>query len=183
MARQRKVPQKRAVKDRYPAIRLAAAKRTKADLVDLLVQIARDYPEICPDLEAELNVAKPIDLWLNDMESAICKATDFDDHYLNRNFDYDSIAYQEIERGFKELIKLGYLDEVKELAYRLMESGSYQVECSDEGMMTDEIEACLKPVIRAVAMEDPAEAKLWAGKMMAADRVGFICDKELAELR
>ena len=63
-----------------------------------------------------------------------------------------------------------------------MESGSYQVECIDEGMMPDEIEVCLRPVIRAVAKADPDEAKLWCGKMMAADRVGFICDQELARV-
>jgi len=49
--------------------------------------------------------------------------------------------------------------------------------------MTDEISQCLKPVIRAVKVAGGDEAARWAGDMLAADRVGFICDEELAELR
>ncbi len=48
--------------------------------------------------------------------------------------------------------------------------------------MSDEIEACLKPVIRAVKAGDASAAKSWATKMVAADRVGCICDKELGVL-
>jgi hypothetical protein len=49
--------------------------------------------------------------------------------------------------------------------------------------MTDEIRQCLKPVIRAVQAAGGDEAVKLAGDMQTADRVGFICDKELAELR
>ena len=64
-----------------------------------------------------------------------------------------------------------------------MKDGSYQVESSDEGLMTDEISDCLKPVIRAVKAVGGDEAAKWAIDMQIADRVGFICDDELAELR
>lgn len=63
-----------------------------------------------------------------------------------------------------------------------MKDGSYQVECSDEGLMTDEISDCLKPVIRAVKAAGGGAAK-WASDMQRADRIGCICDTELAELR
>ena len=66
---------------------------------------------------------------------------------------------------------------------KLMKDGSYQVECSDEGLMTDDIRQCLKPVIQAVKAAGGIEAAKWAGAMRNADRVRFICDKELAELR
>lgn len=49
--------------------------------------------------------------------------------------------------------------------------------------MTDDISECLKPVIQAVKAAGGGEAVQWAGEMQQADRVGFICDKELAELR
>jgi hypothetical protein len=49
--------------------------------------------------------------------------------------------------------------------------------------MTDDISDCLKPVIRAVKAAGGDEAIKWASDMQIADRVGFICDKELAELR
>ena len=64
-----------------------------------------------------------------------------------------------------------------------MKDGSYQVECSDEGLMNYEICQCLKPVIQAVKAAGGVEAAKWAGDMQKADRVGFICDKELAKLR
>jgi hypothetical protein len=64
-----------------------------------------------------------------------------------------------------------------------MKDGSYQVESSDEGLMTDEISDCLKPVIRAVKVDGGAEAAKWAFEMQIADRVGFIWDDELAKLR
>ena len=63
-----------------------------------------------------------------------------------------------------------------------MKDGSYQVECSDEGLMTDDISACLQPVIDAVKAAGDDAAK-WAFEMQIADRVGFICDKEFAQLR
>ena len=49
--------------------------------------------------------------------------------------------------------------------------------------MTDEISDCLKPVIRAVKAVGGDEAAKWALEMQNADRVGFICDDELAGLR
>ena len=64
-----------------------------------------------------------------------------------------------------------------------MKDGSYQVECSDEGLMTDDISECLKSVIHAVRAAGGEEAATWASDVHTADRVGFICDKELARLR
>ena len=50
-------------------------------------------------------------------------------------------------------------------------------------LMTDEISDCLKPVIRAVKAVGGDQAAKWAFEMQIADRVGFICDDELAEMR
>ena len=64
-----------------------------------------------------------------------------------------------------------------------MKAGGYHVESSDEGLMTDEISDRLRPVIRDVKAVGGDEAAKWAFEMQIADRVGFICDDELAELR
>lgn len=40
-----------------------------------------------------------------------------------------------------------------------------------------------KPVILAIKAVGGDEARKWAGEMQAADRMGFICDQELAALR
>lgn len=178
----RKPPRKRPTTDRFPLIEKALKKRTKADLVKLFVKLAKGNAELSRTLEAELDVRKPVDLLVADIESAICLATDFDDRDVNHNFDYDYDAYVDVEKGFKKLIKLGHLEVLASLALRLMKDGSRQVECSDEGMMTDDIEACLKPVIRAVKTKQAGGVSEWAIEMLMADRVGFICENELKRL-
>jgi len=66
-----------------------------------------------------------------------------------------------------------------------MKEGSRQVEMSDEGLMTDDIEECLMVVIKALRKSNlPTDkALVWCSKMLDADRVKFICDRELASLR
>lgn len=90
----------------------------------------------------------------------------------NHNFDVDWQAYEDVKQGLVKLIELGQLDNVKSHALDLMKRGTHQVECSDEGLMSDDLEACLKSVIRAVQAADAAQAKSWATAMIAADRVG-----------
>ena len=43
-----------------------------------------------------------------------------------------------------------------ELSLELMKQGSYQVEMSDEGLMTEDIEDCLNVVLKALEEERPA---------------------------
>ena len=72
-----------------------------------------------------------------------------------------------------------------ELSLELMKQGSYQVEMSDEGMMTDDIEECLAVVVQPLKKCDlsPSEVLGWCAAMTKSDRVGFIYDQELADLR
>lgn len=74
---------------------------------------------------------------------AIADATDFDEREINRNFDYDSEAYNEVKRNLASLIASGNLPEAMTLSLELMKQASLQVEMSDEGLMTDDIEDCL----------------------------------------
>ena len=50
--------------------------------------------------------------------------------------------------------------------------------------MTDDIAECLQVVINAVRNSDlsPADVATWCAEMTQRDRVGFICDGELAAL-
>jgi hypothetical protein len=61
------------------------------------------------------------------------------------------------------------------LALELMKHGSYQVEMSDEGLMTQDIEDCLDVVLKALEKCDPpaAEVIAWCSAMFDTDRVGF----------
>lgn len=178
-----KKPRKLAKSDRFPLIESELHKRTKAELIALVLVIAREHAVVARELEDRLAIEKPLDLLIADVSSAIDLATDFDERMMNHNFDVDWQAYADVQKGLALLVELNHLADAKSLALQLMKDGSYQVECSDEGLMTDEISECLQPVIRAVEAAGGDEAAKWAADMQAADRVGFICDKELAELR
>jgi hypothetical protein len=66
-----------------------------------------------------------------------------------------------------------------------MKQGSYQVEMSDEGLMTQDIEGCLDAVVKALEKCDlPAtEVIAWCSAMLDEDRVGFIARESLQALR
>jgi hypothetical protein len=163
-------------------IRFSLSKCKKADLVQFLVEFANQHLEVRRELESRLNVEKPVSLVVHDIELAIALATDFDERRMNYNFDYDGESYEAVEKGLKNLVQQDELEEAKRLSIELMKRGSHQVACSDEGLMSYEIEDCLKPVIKAVKRADGEQARRWAAEMLRADEGGFICDVELGEL-
>jgi hypothetical protein len=116
---------------------------------------------------------------------AIADATDFDERDINRNFSYDYEAHEGVQRNLSRLIDLGELRLAMELLLELMKQGSHQVEMSDEGLMTQDIEECLRAVIPALKKCDlpPGEVVAWCAGMIESDRVGFICDRDLGALR
>ena len=116
---------------------------------------------------------------------AIADATDFDERDINRNFSYDYAAYEAVKRNLSRLVGQGQLRLAMELSLELMDQGSYQVEMSDEGLMTDEIEACFAAVLEALQKCDlpVADVIAWCAEMIKSDRVGFICDLELRALQ
>jgi hypothetical protein len=66
-----------------------------------------------------------------------------------------------------------------------MDRGSYQVEASDEGLMTDDIENRLSSVLDSLHRCDlpTADVRAWCTDMINADHVGFLCNQELRALR
>jgi hypothetical protein len=54
------------------------------------------------------------------------------------------------------------------------------MESSDEDLMQDDIESCLKPVISAAGTSTAADQ--WAQRMLERDRTGCLCVRELSEL-
>ncbi|MCP4981398.1 MAG: hypothetical protein GY935_12985, partial [Gammaproteobacteria bacterium] len=128
----------------------ALAKHKKAELIDVIVEFARDDQGIMRQLESQFGVEAPPKELVGVTRQAIVDATDFDEREINYNFDYDFQAYSTVTRNFDRLIELGHLREAMELSLELMKQGSYQAEMSDEGMMTDDIEECLQVVIKAL---------------------------------
>jgi len=167
-------------------LRKALAKRTKAELIDILMEAVVENRDLFRHLAERIDLeAPPLRELVATTRQAIADATDFEERDGNRNFDYDDQAYREVKRNFSRLIELGELPSAMELSLELMKQGSYQVEMSDEGLMTQDIEECLAEVIPALMKCDlPArEVIAWCTEMLNRDRVGFICQRELETLR
>jgi hypothetical protein len=160
-------------------------RRKKTELVEVLLELAQADREILRQLTARFNVAVTPDELVNATRLAIVDATDFDDRSSNQNFDFDCEAYREVKRNLGRLIASGQLRPAMQLALELMKQGSQQVEMSDEGLMTDDIENCLSGVFRALRKGDlPAtEVLTWCSAMLANDRVGVIATDSLQSLQ
>jgi uncharacterized Zn finger protein len=166
-------------------LRKALSKRTKAQLLEVLVELAREDRNVLRRLAERIDLeASPQELAAATRQ-AIVDATDFDERDVNRNFDYDYQAYGEVKRNLGRLIDLGELRLAMELSLELMKQGSYQVEMSDEGLMTQDIEECLAVVTQALQKCDlpPGEVIAWCEEMAKRDRVGFIFERELGSIR
>jgi len=160
------------------------SKQTKAVLIDELVELIEDDRRLARQLALRFQVESPPEALVQETRQAIAEATEYDERQINYNFDYDYAAYQTVEKNLGKLVKAGDLSSTMDLALELMKSGSEQVEMSDEGLMTDDIEDCLRVVIKELKSSSlPVEAKTaWAKNMQRADRTGCICDEELGAL-
>ena len=166
-------------------LRKLLAKQTKAVLLDLVMDRARKDRKHLQALEAQFHIEPPPEELYESTRRAIADATDFDEGQMNYNFDYDCQAYQTVQKNLKRLVAQGCFNEAMELSLDLMSQGSYQVEMSDEGMMTGDIEDCLQVVVKALKKSDlPAKKVLdWCTAMVKKDRVGFIGEDQLKALR
>ncbi len=184
------MPKRRPKKIIYKAdvterLRKALSKRTKRELIETLVELARDDHGILRQLDARFEPEASLQELVGLTRQAIADATDFDEREINYNFDYDYAAYEEVKRNLGRLIDLGQLRLAMELSQELMDQGSHQVEMSAEGLMTDDVEECLQVIVKALQKSDlpPAEIVAWCKAMTKRDRVGFIYDRELQVLQ
>jgi hypothetical protein len=101
-------------------------RRSKAELVDVLLELAQADRAVLRQLTARFAVATPADELVTTTRQAIADATDFDERDINRNFDYDYEAYSEVKRNLARLIDAGQLHLAMQFALELMKRGSYQ---------------------------------------------------------
>ena len=179
---------KKAVSPRKPVdttagLRKALNARSKPELVNALLELAQEDRGVLRQLTARFDVAAAPKELVAATRQAIADATDFDEREINSNFDYE--AYNEVKRNFTRLIASGSLREAMTLSLELMKQASRQVEMSDEGIMTDDIEECLSVVLKELKKGDlPAKDVIaWCSTMLANDRVGFIAQEPLQSLR
>jgi hypothetical protein len=181
----KKVSSLRKPADTTAGLRKALNARSKADLVSVLLELAQADRGVLRQLTARFDVAAAPKELVAATRQAIADATDFDEREINSNFDYDYEAYNEVKRNLARLIASGNLREAMTLSLELMKQASRQVEMSDEGMMTDDIEECLSVVLKELKKGDlPANDVIaWCSAMLANDRVGFIAREPLQSLR
>ena len=151
----------------------------KDTLIQLLTKLCDENIHARWSIEAKLEMPKSIDLILHDLREAIRLATKVDEKRLNYNFAVDWEAYAEVNRLMELLVSTGTRDEAMEIAIHFMEKASHQIECSDEGLMLEEVEACLQPVLKLLESLDEAQRASWAFRMQVADSVGLICHERL----
>jgi hypothetical protein len=163
----------------------ALSRQKKAQLVDVLLELAQEDHGVLRQLTARFDVAASSDELVAATRQAIADATYFDKRDINRNFDYDYQAYGEVKRNLGRLIASGQLRLTMQLSLELMKQGSYQVEMSDEGIMTEDIEDCLSVVLKSLAKcgLPGDEVIAWCSAMLDNDRVGFIAREPLQLLR
>ena len=182
-------PRKRASAGKQPEstaeLHQALSKRIKAELIDVLLELAKANRGIHRQLGVRFDVAAAPNNLLAATRQAIADATDFDVRDINRNFDYDYEAYREVKRNLQRLIASGQMRPAMKLALDLMKQGSHQVEMSDEGMMTEDIEDCLCVVIQALSKPGlpVSEVVTWCSAMIDNDHVDFIAREPLQSLR
>jgi hypothetical protein len=181
---------KKAASPKKPAeaaagLRKALNARSKPELVNVLLELAQADRGVLRQLTARFDVAAAPKELVAATRQAIADATDFDERDMNTNFDYDYEAYDVVKRNLARLITSGQLRLAMELSLDLMKRGSRQVEMSDEGMMTDDIQECLSVVLKELKKCDlPANDVIaWCSAMLANDRVGFIAREPLQSLR
>ncbi len=183
----RKIVPKRRASSSRDRLRAILAKQTTEDLVQMIVDLSDDNSHILRQVQQRFKIedTMTVEELVAATKVAISDATEVDEDRLNYNFDYDYKAYETVARNFMKLVALGHWKEVMELSVGLMHDGSYQVECSDEGLMTDEIQDCLLPVIKAIGKSGLKSADIdqWCKLMLATDRVKFICREELFALQ
>ena len=97
-----------------------------AELLDVIVRIARADRSILRQLEMQVGVEAPPQELIAATRQAIADATEFDERESNYNFDYDDQAYSTVKRNFRRLVELGHLRDAMELSLELISDGSYQ---------------------------------------------------------
>src|SRR3981081_2545225 len=97
-------------------LRQALTSRKKAELVEILLEMAQDDRGILRQLTARFFVAAAPDELVAATHQATVDATAFDEREINYNFDYDSEAYGEVQRNLGRLIAAGQLRLAMQLA-------------------------------------------------------------------
>jgi uncharacterized Zn finger protein len=141
-------------------------KHTKAQLVELIKELAGQYPLIMAHLQDQNNlsigdVSDMVGSIRNEIRE-LSSEPGWQNHWRNEGYIPD---YSRVKHRLEGLLDQGYADEVIVLGEELLEAGIRQVEMSDdEGETEEEIASCMGVVFRALPKSSlsPADQMLWA---------------------
>ena len=153
-------------KDITRALHSYLEKKSKAELISLIEDMAGHYPEVLKALEDRSRLSRgEISALVNSVRKEIERLS-AEPAWVNPWKGEGNVPdYSEVRDRLEMLLAKGYADEVVGLGRRLLEAGIRQVEISDdEGETAGEISACMDVVFKALsrASMPPHEQMLWA---------------------
>ena len=140
--------------------------KTKAQLIDLIHELAGQYPEMARDLSDRKQLisgnTKTLVTRLRKEIRDIGNEPGWQNHWNDEGYTPD---YSGIRKKLEDLLKAGHADEVLTLGQELVTTGTRQVEESDdEGETEMEIAACMPVIAEALDRSslDAADKLNWA---------------------
>lgn len=151
--------------------------KTKSQLVDLIIELARHSDATEESLRNRIHVA-------DGSVQAIVKAIRKDIREFSREpYDYDDYGsfpnYSRTKERLETLLSGGYYDEILSVGKDLLKAGTEQVEMyNDEGELGEEIGGCMDIVFRALPRTSlsPVEQMVWATDTELADQYDLCSD-------
>ncbi|MBM4301157.1 MAG: SWIM zinc finger domain-containing protein [Deltaproteobacteria bacterium] len=148
--------------------------KTKAQLIDLIHDLAGQYPEMARELGDRKQVisgnTEPLVKRLRQEIHDLGEEPGWRNHWNNEGY---TPNYSKIRQKLETLLKAGHTDEVLTLGLELVETGTRQVEESDdEGETEMEIAACMPVVVEALERSplEAADKLAWALDVLLEDQ-------------
>jgi len=153
--------------------------KTKAQLIDLIHELAGQHPEIARELTDRKQLLsgdpKALVTRLCKEISVLGSEPGWQNHWNSEGYTPD---YSGIRINLENLLNAGHADEVLNLGLELVETGIRQVEEShDEGETATEIATCMPVIVAALDRSslDPADRLTWALDALLEDQFD-LCD-------
>ena len=151
--------------------------KTKAQLTELILELAGEFPKVARDLLDRKQLASgSAQSLINRLKKEIREISSepgWRNHWQHEGYTPD---YSEIRVKLDTLLKTGHADEVLKLGNELIELGIRQIEEShDEGETAMEIEECMPAIVKALEQSSMTKAdKLaWAVDTVLKDDYGI----------
>lgn len=153
--------------------------QTKAQLVDLIEGLAASHTDVRQTLQDRVDLARGAASTL--IQGIHRELARFDDQPRRRgrwddDYEADSTNFSRVRQRLEALLAQGHADEVVAVGKEILETGSRQIELSDEGEGSEEVRDCLEVVYRALPRSSlsPAEQVLWAVEAELADEYNLL---------